>query len=54
MQFGCKVTKSRAQNKETPFFFCRDGVSSRSNERKDTKRKWIVPQTTHSFSVKYP
>ena len=28
-KFGeAKVTKSRAQNKETYFFFCRDGVSS--------------------------
>ena len=24
----CKVTKSREQNKEICFFFCRDGVSS--------------------------
>jgi hypothetical protein len=24
----CKVTKSRAQNKETRFFFCRGGVNS--------------------------
>ena len=28
--FGDKVTKSRAQNKETCFFFCRDGVTSPS------------------------
>jgi hypothetical protein len=27
---ACKVTKNRAQNKETGFFFCRDGVSSPS------------------------
>jgi len=26
----CKVTKRRAQNKETRFFFCRDGVISPS------------------------
>ena len=29
--FGCKITKSRAQNKETRFFFCRDRVFSRSH-----------------------
>jgi hypothetical protein len=28
--FGGKITKSRAQNKETRFFFCRDGVISPS------------------------
>ena len=45
--FGeAKVTKSRAQNKETRFFFCRDGVSSRllsQNYKISLKRRtfWV-------------
>jgi hypothetical protein len=33
-----KVTKNRAQNKETGFFFCRDGVSSPSLMAKVRKK----------------
>ena len=44
----CKVTKSREQNKEICFFFCRDGVSSpflMAELRKKvvvTKRFWKI------------
>ena len=37
--FRGKVTKSREQNKETCFFFCRDGVSSPSFDGRVTKKQ---------------
>ncbi len=43
-----KVTKSRAQNKETCFFFCRDGVNSRLSVAKLLK----IPEKVFKNSQK--
>jgi len=38
-EFVCKVTESREQNKETRFFFCRDGVISPIFDGKVTEKR---------------
>jgi hypothetical protein len=52
--FACKVTKSKAQNKETYFFFCRDKIISPSLMEKLQKNNVNVLEFGKKFVYLQP